>query len=185
MIFRYNDKPESEALARVRRRYEGWRIVLLALLTVTFLTAVVLLFIQNQNVLENQVQIQRLLTAQDEEAKHIANLLRSQKEADSRQQARLDKAITAIQQEQYRALVAHDRRTETAIRTNLALLQEELYGSRNIERPTEPAAAPIPTPGTASAPVGPPTGLQPTPTPAPAPSPAAPCRQRGNSGRCK
>lgn len=126
-----------------------------------------------------------------EEAKNqtiaVRQILESEKRGEANRQRLINEAVAKIAAEQYRALVAHDRRTEQILRRNSRLLDQEVNAPSNQEDQAV-AVIPVPrsqpAPPTASAPrtapVGPSTGVGPAPQPAP-----APCVQRGKSGKCK
>lgn len=132
----------------------------------------------------------------------VRQLLERQVANDADRQRLIDEAVSAIAAEQYRALVAHDRRTEELLRRNGRLLEREVNSPANMENQPvtvipapmlrvapRPAPAPqvAPAPKSAPAPrVGPPTGATPTPAPSPKPQPQpSPCKPRGKSGKCK
>lgn len=117
------------------------------------------------------------------QTKAIAGLLKQEAEEDAGRQHLIDTAVAQIAAEQYRALVAHDRRTEELLRRNLRLLDREVNAPANQERQPVPMI-PIPAPAPRPVLVGPPTGVAPVPAPKPAPEPV-PCKGRGKSGKCK
>lgn len=108
-----------------------------------------------------------------EQNAQITSLLERQASNDKSRQQLIDDAVSAIAAEQYRALVAHDRRTEELLRRNTAAVGRVAA----VRQPPLPAI-PRPTPNgpaAAAVAVGPATGLQ----------PAAPCRTNGRSGKCR
>lgn len=118
----------------------------------------------------------------------IRGLLERQNEDAATRQALIDEAVAAIAAEQYRALVAHDRRTEEALNRALGLLDREVNSPANKEQPRVVIPAPQPPPTRAPfvgpRPPRPARTAAPAPQPAPAPRPS-PCEQRGKSGKCR
>lgn len=173
----------SPEVARARKQYEGVKTIL-AVLTVLALLGMM------------AVVTWSTLEARDT-ARDVRALLRVEQEQNANRQAVIDRAVAQIAAEQYRALVAHDQRTEALLKRINRGVQSELNDPTNREdiapdmplpaapqAPPQVAPTPAPAPRPAPAPVGPPTGVQPAPAPAPAPSPT-PCEMRGKSGKCR
>lgn len=162
-------------VARARARYEAARTILVGLLVVIILGVLGLLVVVALENRDQGRQIAQLLERQERnDAEEAAE--------DAARQGLIDDAVGRIAAEQYRALVAHDRRVEALLRRNTVLLDSEVNAPRNQERQVAPIPPPIPPPITAApAPrpkVGPPTGAAPAPAP-------APCETRGKSGKCR
>jgi hypothetical protein len=152
-------------------------IYLLVALAVGFLA--LLLDRQAETSRQNRAVLMELREQNDA----IRDLLDRQARNDASRQQLIDAAVAQIAAEQYRALVAHDRRTEELLRRNLRLLDREVNGPANQERQAVTVIPrPAPAPQAAQAPFGPSTGI--APAPAPRPQPAS-CRPRGKSGKCK
>lgn len=125
----------------------------------------------------------------------IKDLLQRQNQNDAQRQQLIDDAVAQIAAEQYRALVAHDRRTEDLLRRNGRLLEREVNNPANMENQPvtvipmpQRMAVPAPRVGPAvpqTSPAPKPTPqTAPAPQPAPSPKPSA-CQPRGKSGKCK
>lgn len=109
----------------------------------------------------------------------IRELVESQTRNDATRQRLIDQAVSDIAAEQRRALVAHDHSVREYMRRALSLLDREVNGAANQERPRAPLPQLILPPQQTRQPL-----VGPTAQPAPRPAPS-PCRQAGNSGRCK
>lgn len=155
--------------------------VLVYLLVATALAALVIsitMLFQRQG--EQAQQTAQVLTEVREQNETIKDLLERQAQADATRQQLIDEAVARIAAEQYRALVAHDRRMEDLIRRNGRLLDREVNGPATQEsRSVVVIPRPAPAPQRTVPRVGPSTGV------APAPAPKPVCRQRGKSGKCR
>lgn len=130
---------------------------------------------------ETSQQNRAVLMELQEQNDTIQALLERQTRNDSTRQQLIDDAVARIAAEQYRALVAHDRRAEELLRRNPRLLEVNAPANQE-QRPV--VVIPRPAPARATPPpVGPSTGIAPAPHPKPAPAPT--CRPRGKSGKCK
>lgn len=138
---------------------------------------------------EAATQTAQVLTEVRQQNDAIKELLERQNENEANRQQLIDEAVTAIAAEQYRALVAHDRRTEELLRRNSQLLEREVNSPANMENQPitvipapQRMAVPVPRVG----PVVPRTAPAPKPAPQTAPAPhPSPCQPRGKSGKCK
>lgn len=193
---RRNPTPAAAQLAVGNASIDKYNRRLLMLAAATGLILIALMFLTLLKVIGLAEEAKENSREAAEQTRTIKTLVQRQTATDAERQQLIDEAVSRIAAEQYRALVAHDRRVEELIRRNLRLTEQEVNNPRNQESAVRPGPAPIPAPApvprppsrTEPAPVGPPTGVQPQPAPAPAPAPQPapqPCEPRGKSGKCK
>jgi hypothetical protein len=187
VIERRKPTPDVHQLAVGKARIDTYNRRLLLLAAATAVVLIVLMFFTLVKVISLAEEAKENSREAAAQTIAIKTLVQRQASNDATRQQLIDEAVAQIAAEQYRALVAHDRRTEELLRRNLRLLNQEVNSPANRERVLVPIPLP-PAAGTpaapAPAPVGPATGAQPEPAPQPAPAPA-PCQQRGKSGKCR
>lgn len=165
----------SPEVARARARYEDVKTLFAGL-------TLLVVFVMMAVVVWSTLETRRLAEESRDTAAKVEALLATEQADDAARQARINAAVKAIAAEQYRALVAHDARTEALLKTINRGVDWELNAPANQEN-AQAVPAPLPTTAPAPPPVGPPTGVQPAPAPVPAPAPT--CEPRGKSGKCR